>query len=67
MTTLGEKIRKARRDQKLTLRQVADKSGISNPLISQIENGVIIMPGFRTVTKIARALAISLDDLADCD
>jgi transcriptional regulator with XRE-family HTH domain len=40
MPTLGEFIRSQRELQALTLRQLAEMSGISNPYLSQIERGL---------------------------
>ncbi len=37
--TLGEKIKRARRDRGLTLRQLADETGVNHTIISRIENG----------------------------
>lgn len=36
----------------LTLRQVEEKTGISNSYLSQLENGKIIKPSFDTIEKL---------------
>lgn len=51
----------------MTLRQLEQKTGISNAALSQIETGKVDDPGFRNVVKIARALGLSLKRLADCE
>jgi transcriptional regulator with XRE-family HTH domain len=50
-----------------TLRQLEKETGLSNAVLSQIETGKVKEPGFRSVVKIARALGLSLDRLADCE
>jgi transcriptional regulator with XRE-family HTH domain len=62
--TLGQAIQEKRLRRKLTLRQLSGLSGVSNPLISQIENGRNKNPGFWTVAKLAAALALSMKSLA---
>lgn len=61
---LEKKIAIARRVSGKSLRALSDDTGLSNPLISQIETGLIKNPSFSSVVKIARALGLSLDDLA---
>lgn len=46
-------LKKARLSKGLSLRQVAEKTGISNPYISQLENGRVNDPSF---LKLARLL-----------
>lgn len=60
MSGLGRVLRLAREMKGETLRSLAAKSGVSNPLISQIENGRCKSPGFETVVKLARALNVPL-------
>lgn len=57
----------AREIKGLTLRQLERECGVSNALLSQIETGKVKDPGFRTMVKIARALGVKLDRLADCE
>lgn len=64
MSTLGEVIGIAREVRGWTLRDLERVTGISNPLLSQIETGKVKNPGFGTVVKIARALNVSIDRLA---
>ena len=47
-----------------TLREVEKVTGLSNPIICQIENGKIKNPGFFTIEKLAIAYDVSLDDLS---
>ena len=49
---LGEKIRKLRQERRLTLQELADATGLSKPLLSQIENDQVIPP-LATLLKIA--------------
>lgn len=56
---LGEKIRNLRWQKHLTLRQISGKTGLSIPLLSQIENNVV-SPPVATLLKIAKALEVSI-------
>lgn len=57
---LGDFIRRQRERQALTLRQLSEASGISNPYLSQIERG-LREPSDKVVEAIARTLDLSLD------
>lgn len=59
---LGDFIRRQRELQDLSLRQLADLVGISNPYLSQIERG-LREPSERVVDAIARTLEVSADTL----
>jgi len=61
---LGELLSLSRELRQMTLRDLEQKSGVSNAVISQIETGYVKEPGFRTVVKIARVLGVKLDRLA---
>ncbi|MFA5700493.1 MAG: helix-turn-helix domain-containing protein [Desulfuromonas sp.] len=56
---LGLKIRRLRQEQRLTLQAVAEKTGLSKPLLSQIENSQVIPP-LATLLRIARAFDVNL-------
>lgn len=64
MSGLGDLIGLARELKGWTLRELEEKSGVSNPLICQIETGKIKDPGFSTVIRLADALGFSLDRAA---
>ena len=64
---LGELINLSRELKKMSLRDLEKKSGVSNALISQIETGQILNPGFRTICKLAVALGVSLKRLGDTE
>ena len=53
---LGPYLRAQRRLAKLSLRQMADLAGVSNPYLSQIERG-LHEPSVRILRAIAEALA----------
>jgi transcriptional regulator with XRE-family HTH domain len=59
---VGEFIRRQRQMQELTMRQLADLVGISNPYLSQIERG-LREPSERVLDAIARNLELSADTL----
>lgn len=62
---LGQLLKMAREISGKTLREIERETGISNALLSQIETGHVRQPGFQNVVKIARALNVKLDTLAD--
>ncbi|GAA0333888.1 helix-turn-helix transcriptional regulator [Streptomyces blastmyceticus] len=59
---LGEYLREQRRNAQLTLRQLADAAGVSNPYLSQIERG-LRKPSAEILQQLARALRISAETL----
>ena len=56
----GQKLRKARKDRNLTLKQVATQAGVTESLISQIENGRV-SPAMDTLLAIVEILDIDLN------
>jgi transcriptional regulator with XRE-family HTH domain len=63
-TRLGTALRAARNARGFTLRDLERLTGMSQSQISQIETGYRADPSFSTVSKIAKALGVSLDGLA---
>ena len=59
---VGEFIRLQRERANLSLRRLADRAGISNPYLSQIERGVR-KPSAEILKRISRALSISAETL----
>lgn len=59
---LGEFIRQQRERANLSLRRLADKAGMSNPYLSQIERG-IRKPSAEILKNLSRALEISANSL----
>jgi transcriptional regulator with XRE-family HTH domain len=55
---LGEFIRDLRRDARISLRQLANRAGVSNPYLSQIERG-LRKPSAEVLSQLATALHIS--------
>jgi len=62
--TLGGIFLEARRRSGLTIREISKASGLTSSQISQLETGKRPEPGFKTVAKLAKALRISMDDIA---
>jgi len=60
---LGLKIKKLRKKQGLSQDELARKADIPYTTLTKIEIGVIKNPSFDSVSKIAEALGITLDDL----
>jgi transcriptional regulator with XRE-family HTH domain len=59
---LGEYLREQRRTARLSLRQLADAAGVSNPYLSQIERG-LRKPSADILQQLAKALRISAETL----
>jgi transcriptional regulator with XRE-family HTH domain len=59
---VGEFIRGQREKANLSLRRLADRAGVSNPYLSQIERG-IRKPSAEILKRISRALSISAETL----
>lgn len=59
---LGVFLREQRREARLSLRQLAEQAGVSNPYLSQIERG-LRRPSAEVLKELARALRISAETL----
>lgn len=60
--TVGEFIASQRRAARLSLRQLADQAGVSNPYLSQIERG-LRRPSAEVLQQLSKALRISAEQL----
>jgi len=60
--TLGERIRALRQERGLQQRQLAQKSGLTPSMVSQIESGRLT-PSLHTLGKLAGALGVSIASL----
>lgn len=59
---IGTLIRRARKEQKLTLKIVAEKASISEGFLSQVENDVN-SPSVDTLVRICNAIAVDAGDI----
>ncbi len=60
--SLGDYLKEQRTASRLSLRQLADQAGVSNPYLSQIERG-LRKPSAEVLNQIAKALRISAEQL----
>ena len=60
--TLGDYLKEQRLAARLSLRQLAEQAGVSNPYLSQIERG-LRKPSAEVLQQIAKALRISAETL----
>ena len=60
--SLGDYLREQRVASRLSLRQLAQQAGVSNPYLSQIERG-LRRPSAEVLQQIAKALRISAEQL----
>ena len=62
LNTVGEFIAAQRRSAELSLRQLAEQAGISNPYLSQIERG-LRKPSAEVLQQLSKALRVSAETL----
>lgn len=60
--SLGDYLREQRNGAELSLRQLAEMAGVSNPYLSQIERG-LRRPSAEVLQQLAKALRISAEQL----
>ena len=60
--SLGDFLREQRKHAQLSLRQLAEQAGVSNPYLSQIERG-LRKPSAEILQQIAKGLRISAEQL----
>src|SRR6476620_5221355 len=60
--SLGEYLREQRVNAQLSLRQLAEQTGVSNPYLSQIERG-LRRPSAEVLQQLAKGLRISAETL----
>jgi len=60
--SLGDYLKEQRTSARLSLRQLAEQAGVSNPYLSQIERG-LRKPSAEVLAQIAKALRISAESL----
>jgi transcriptional regulator with XRE-family HTH domain len=61
-SSIGDYIRQQREQAKISLRQLADQAGVSNPYLSQVERG-LRKPSADILQQIAKGLRISAEAL----
>ncbi|WP_412776579.1 helix-turn-helix domain-containing protein [Thalassospira lucentensis] len=64
---LGDKIKKLRKDQKLTLDQLADLAGASKSYIWELENKNPPRPSAEKLSRIAEQLGTTIEFLLDTE
>ena len=61
---IGQKIKKIRQRRGFSQEKLARRTDISLNTLTKIESGFTKQPSFQTIVKLARALEISLDEIA---
>lgn len=64
-TTIGDRLRRARREQGMTQEELAERAGLSRELIAKIEQGRRQSVRLTTLTRLAQSLDVPLSELAD--
>lgn len=62
--TIGTVLKEKRRELGLTLSHVSSLAGMSTSQLAQLEGGVRKKPSFETISRVAHALRVSLDEIA---
>ena len=62
MNSIGDYIKQQREQAKISLRQLAEQAGVSNPYLSQVERG-LRKPSADVLSQIAKALRVSAEVL----
>lgn len=57
------KLRYYRKKQKLTLKELSEKTGVSAGYLSHLENGSRTNPSMKTMYKISQAVKASIDEV----
>lgn len=60
---IAQNLKKLRAKKELSLEKIARLAGLSLNTIVKVENGVNTNPTIETLTKIAKALEVGVDDL----
>ncbi|TYO98488.1 XRE family transcriptional regulator [Geothermobacter ehrlichii] len=58
---IGLKVRRLRQNRRMTLQDLADQTGLSKPLLSQIENDQVIPP-LATLLRISKAFKVRIEN-----
>src|SRR5213596_1107170 len=66
ITTIGTRVRALREAMSLSLRDLSDRSGVSAPMLSQVERGET-SPTLAVAARIASGLELSLSQLLRLD
>jgi XRE family transcriptional regulator, regulator of sulfur utilization len=61
---IGERLRELRKERELTLKNLADRSGLSITYLSDVERGRT-MPSLKMVQRVAEAFELSTTNLLD--
>ncbi|KAE8759646.1 helix-turn-helix domain-containing protein [Paraburkholderia madseniana] len=64
-TAIGEKIRAQRKLLKLTLDQLAEKTGSSKSYIWELENRPVVRPSAEKIARIAEVFGVTVEFLLD--
>lgn len=65
MTVFGDNIKRIRQQKGLLIKELSLLSGVSEPHISRLENGLIEDPRIMSIQKIATVLNTTVDDLLE--
>ena len=65
--SIGQTIKRLRKERNLTQEELAEKSGVSRGTISALESGTIRITTTKTLVKLAQALETTVDHIFFAD
>ncbi|CDQ38988.1 MULTISPECIES: helix-turn-helix domain-containing protein [Virgibacillus] len=60
---IGEKIKKLRKNQNMSISELAEKAGVAKSYLSSIERSIQINPSIQFIEKISKVLGVSVNEL----
>ncbi len=63
LSTIGQRIKELRELHNMKIKELSDKSGVGQSTISEIETGKAKNPKSETLSKLAKVLGVTVDDL----
>ncbi|MEC5422876.1 helix-turn-helix domain-containing protein [Virgibacillus sp. C22-A2] len=60
---IGEKIKKLRKDKKISISELAERAGVAKSYLSSIERNLQTNPSIQFIEKISKVLNVSVNEL----
>jgi XRE family transcriptional regulator, master regulator for biofilm formation len=60
---IGQRINKLRLEKKISISELAERSGVAKSYISKLEKGIKTNPSIQLLEKVADALEVTIDDI----
>ncbi len=63
MSTLGQTLKLLRKNSSMTLKEIEEKTGVSNAYLSQLENDKIKNPSVFILTKLSQTFDVPINEI----